>query len=168
MDFPPKCYFFVIVTLLWLVRLRAEVLLKRPIFAEVVAYQLIILNWKLNGYRWDKRQHRSILNENNQSICQRVNRGTFFIPAFNLCVKVAHDDVEVGFVVLHGWVEVVQNVSILLLFLDYEEKPLILAIFILRIFAGAREKVTFLPCLLNNYSSSPNGLLTQSPWGREE
>ena len=41
--------FFVIVTLLWLVRPRAEVLLKRSIFAEVVAYQLIISNWKLNG-----------------------------------------------------------------------------------------------------------------------
>ena len=60
-----------------------------------------------------------------------------------------------GFVVLHGCVEVVQNVSILLIFLDYEEKSLILAIFTPRIFASAREKVTILPCLLNNYSSIP-------------
>ena len=32
----------------------------------------------------------------------------------------------------------------------------------------ALEKSYQSPLVFNNYSSSPNGLLTQKPWGREE
>ena len=41
------------------------------------------------------------------SITMTEGAYTFFISASNYCVKVTLDDVEVGFVVLHGCVEVV-------------------------------------------------------------
>ena len=48
MDFSLKCYFFVIVTVLGLVGIwQREVSVERSIFADVVAYQLISLKWKL-------------------------------------------------------------------------------------------------------------------------
>ena len=46
--------------------IQNEVWLERSIFADVVAYQFINLNWKLNGSR-KENIHRSIWNENDQS-----------------------------------------------------------------------------------------------------
>ena len=46
--------------------IQNEVSLERSIFADVVAYQFINLNWKLNGSR-KENMHRSIWNENGQS-----------------------------------------------------------------------------------------------------
>ena len=43
-----------------------EVWLERPIFADVIAFQFINLNWKLNGSR-KENIHRSTWNENDQS-----------------------------------------------------------------------------------------------------
>ena len=51
--------------------IQNEVSLERSIFADVVAYQFINLNWKLNGSR---KEDRSIWNENDQSSRPRVNR----------------------------------------------------------------------------------------------
>ena len=52
--------------------IQNEVLLERYIFADVVAYQFINLNGKLNGSRKED-MHRSIWNENDSSR-RRVKR----------------------------------------------------------------------------------------------
>ena len=52
--------------------IQNEVWLERSIFADVIAYQFINLNWKLNGSR-KENMDRSIWNENGQSGRPRIN-----------------------------------------------------------------------------------------------
>ena len=66
--------------------IQNEVLLERSIFANVVAYQFMNLNWKLN---WSRKinVHRSIRNENDQSNRRRVKASTNFFCQFFNCHK---------------------------------------------------------------------------------
>ena len=52
--------------------IQNEISLERSIFADVVAYQLLNLTWKLNESR-KKDMHRSTGNENDQSSRLRNN-----------------------------------------------------------------------------------------------
>ena len=52
--------------------IQNEISLERSIFADVVVYQLINCNWKLNGSRKED-MHRSTWNENDLSSRRRVN-----------------------------------------------------------------------------------------------
>ena len=72
--FPQDVTFFVTVTLLGFVRISKtrHNLLERSICSDVVAYQFINLNWKLNGSR-KENMHHSMWNENDQSSRRRVN-----------------------------------------------------------------------------------------------
>ena len=51
--------------------IQNEVSVERSIFTDVVAYQLISLNWTLTGSK-KENMYRSIWNENDQSRRQRV------------------------------------------------------------------------------------------------
>ena len=51
--------------------IQNEVSVERSIFTDVVAYQLISLNWTLTGSK-KENMYRSMWNENDQSRRQRV------------------------------------------------------------------------------------------------
>ena len=69
MYFSSKCYLFCERNVVRISRnTQNEVSLE--IFADVVAYQFINLNWKLNGFG-KENMHRSIWNDNDQNSRQR-------------------------------------------------------------------------------------------------
>ena len=71
-DFSPKCFLFGECTSVTIGQnIQNEISLERSIFADVVAYQFINLNGKLNGSR-KEGMHRSIWKENDQSSRRRV------------------------------------------------------------------------------------------------
>ena len=72
MDCSPKCYLFCGCNSDRIGQnIHNEVSLERSIFADVVAYQFINLNGKVNGSRKEDMD-RSIWNENDQSNRRRV------------------------------------------------------------------------------------------------
>ena len=72
-DFSLRCYIFCDCNSVRICQnIQNETLLERSICFDVVAYQFINLNWKLNGSR-KENMHHSIWNENNQISHQRVN-----------------------------------------------------------------------------------------------
>ena len=72
MDFSPKCFLFCECNSVTIGQnIQIEISLERSIFADVVAYQFINLNGKLNGSR-KEGMHRSIGKENDQSSRRRV------------------------------------------------------------------------------------------------
>ena len=69
MYFSSKCYLFCECNVIRISQnIQNEVLLE--IFADVVPYLFINLNWKLNGFR-KENMHRSIWNDNDQSSRER-------------------------------------------------------------------------------------------------
>ena len=66
MDFSPKCYLFCECNSVRIGQnIQNGVSLERSIFADVVAYQFVNFNWKLNGST-KENMHRSIWNENDE------------------------------------------------------------------------------------------------------